>query len=308
LKKTDIDINKILELNSLGYSGNQIVQATGVQSQWVSSILKEYGRRNVFNSKSIENISYEEEQVLIGHVLGDGCLYRHHFGENSGTSIKIKQGFCQKEYAEWKYNKMKRFFRQPLKVYKNNGFEGGHEEVSVIGRKYCILNKYYDWFYTRTPKKKYIHPHIINIIDPLGLAVWYMDDGSRNASAYFIYTNCFSISDLQMTKKILYERFNIVIGIGAKNIIHISGDSRLIFHNLIKPYIIPSMEYKLLPESKFSRKKRVSISEKDVLNIYDSSLSYEEIIQNYNITRAVFRNIKNRKAWIKLLERERPLT
>jgi len=89
----------------------------------------------------------------------------------------------------------------------------------------------------------------------LGLAVWYMDDGSKLASGgYNIFTNSFLKEELDEIIPILSNKFNLKVTIhkrpnkknnGMYYILYISVKSANIFETLIEPYMIESMKYKL---------------------------------------------------------------
>ena len=85
-----------------------------------------------------------------------------------------------------------------------------------------------------------------------------MDDGSkRSKNSYVIYTCSFTIEEHNILLDILLKKYNIqAIWKFSNNkqkkypYIHISknsskNNSHIFFRNLIKPYIIDSMKYKL---------------------------------------------------------------
>ena len=72
-----------------------------------------------------------------------------------------------------------------------------------------------------------------------------MDDGTENGS---ISTNCFSTNEVDLLINWMYNKWGILCT-KQKNqnnyVLHISQKDRLKFEELIFPYIIPSMYYKL---------------------------------------------------------------
>ena len=79
----------------------------------------------------------------------------------------------------------------------------------------------------------------------LGIATWYMDDGSNGHYGYIFCTNGFSKDDVQLIQKFFKEKFDINTTIRKDNVIYIKADSKQKFKNLVSPYIIESMKYKL---------------------------------------------------------------
>ncbi|MEX0895895.1 MAG: hypothetical protein WDZ94_03060 [Patescibacteria group bacterium] len=57
---------------------------------------------------SRESLSFQQEQILVEKILGDGCL------EKNGLNVrlKIEQTDRQKEYVTWLYQRFKAFCRK----------------------------------------------------------------------------------------------------------------------------------------------------------------------------------------------------
>lgn len=75
-----------------------------------------------------------------------------------------------------------------------------------------------------------------------------MDDGSCRG---IFATNCFSKNECEMLQDMFLTKFNIKTRLycspnSNQYTLCIKQESLLDFENLIKPYIIPSMEYKLI--------------------------------------------------------------
>jgi hypothetical protein len=97
---------------------------------------------------------------------------------------------------------------------------------------------------------KYIHPEIEHYLDPLALAIWIMDDGCWANPGVRIATNSFLKKELKILVKILKIKFNLNCTI--QNIqtpgqysIYIKSDSILLLRNLVLPYFVKSLIYKL---------------------------------------------------------------
>lgn len=59
------------------------------------------------------------------------------------------------------------------------------------------------------------------MIEPLGVAVWFMDDGYKYDCGYYIATDCFDYNELLYVKDVFKTKFNIDISITKQNRIHI---------------------------------------------------------------------------------------
>ena len=97
-----------------------------------------------------------------------------------------------------------------------------------------------------TPKKS-INYNFIKKLNNFGLAVWFMDDGLVTKNSFQISTRGFEIKEIEILQKILLENFNIKTNMVQTKEIYIKAESRDLFIKLIKPYIIPSLKYKLIP-------------------------------------------------------------
>ena len=77
-----------------------------------------------------------------------------------------------------------------------------------------------------------------------------MDDGSKCGSSVKIATNCFSSEEILYLCEILGNKYKITTSIisGGKNkgyCIYIYKCSLLQFSSIVKPFILPSLYYKL---------------------------------------------------------------
>jgi hypothetical protein len=77
-----------------------------------------------------------------------------------------------------------------------------------------------------------------------------MDDGSKCGSSVKIATNCFTEKEVLFLCEILKKKYNIIsskskTGRDKEYIIYIYKSSLLNFSNIVKPYMLPSMYYKL---------------------------------------------------------------
>ena len=116
------------------------------------------------------------------------------------------------------------------------------------------MTKYYNLFY---PKDKKTIPNQIQsiLISPLSLAVWYMDDGSRKpyGRGAFLHTESFSVGDQQKLIRALKKNFSIIAKLSSAGLskgkrlfrLYITARSFLHFRDLILPYTLFSMQYKI---------------------------------------------------------------
>lgn len=204
--------------------------------------------------KLVDRINRRGRDLIIACSLGDGCI-------NTSGQLMFNHSWKQYEYAMWKYNLLKR-----------NGIKVGKIQRAVTSNGYLKKTVQYRYRTTVTmfnkvlrrvmyngSSKKYVKK-LLNRLTPQGLAIWFMDDGTILRRKYKgvykgfylrISTYCSSeqadevISyfnekwDIHPTKVCEHSKGNLyTINFGAKE------GRKLI--EIIKPYMCPSMMYKVL--------------------------------------------------------------
>jgi LAGLIDADG DNA endonuclease family len=77
-----------------------------------------------------------------------------------------------------------------------------------------------------------------------------MDDGSKVKKGVRIATYCFTFEEVEFLCKVLKNKYEIIATAGKSGkskgyFIYIDNSSIKLFTNIIKPYLLPSLEYKL---------------------------------------------------------------
>jgi hypothetical protein len=195
------------------------------------------------------SLTKEQREIIIGLMLGDGCLET----QNNGRTyrLKIEQTLSHKDYVDWLYEKLKnlvltepreRTKRIEEKTYQNYGFQ-----TISCGN----LNFFAKQFYDKNSRNKKIPKIIGKLLTSLALAVWFMDDGqikSKKHRALLINSQCFSKKDLSLLQNALKNKFSIETTLKREKTgyrIYFLSKTISNFLAIIKPYILSSMEYKL---------------------------------------------------------------
>ena len=185
-------------------------------------------------------LSSIQKQVLYGTLLGDGWLET-----TNGRTYRFgfKQKIQQKPYVDLVYSRLQNLCgSQP--IINNTDYQ--FKTLTLPCFRF-----YGHQFYGKTNKKRV--PKLIHRwLTPIVLAHWYQDDGYKHNYGCYLYTNCFEKKDVQRLCTALQRNFAFECGIRNKKIngntqwfIYISSHSFEKFSNIIKPYIISTMEYKL---------------------------------------------------------------
>jgi hypothetical protein len=192
---------------------------------------------------TVERLNQFQKSVIIGTVLGDGYLRIVPGRQNA--FLEINHAASQREYVMWKYDVLKGIRAGAPKV------RYGHESRQAIRfhtRQSQELTQLRTRFYRGKVK---IIPNDL-ALDPVMLAVWFMDDGSRcRESDVYLNTQQFNAKSQQILIQAL-SKLGLESALNKdKEYLRIRFLKSSIprFFEIIKPYIIPSMQYKIGLES-----------------------------------------------------------
>lgn len=204
-------------------------------------------KKEIKNYKKNLKLTPRQREVIVGKLLGDGHL--ESITDDKTYRLKIEHSLSQKEYVDWFYQEFAEWMSSAPKM----------KEQIVNGklyRKYWVntissgaFRFYAKQFYK--DKKKIVPKLIYKWLTPLGLAVWFMDDGSvksKNHKARIINTQGFEKEEVQRLIKILDDKFNLKCKPRKQKEgfqIMILSESADDFAGLIKDYMHSSIKYKI---------------------------------------------------------------
>jgi len=192
-------------------------------------------------------INNHQRSIIIGTLLGDGFLERN----GKFVRLHIDHSIKQKEYLYWKYRELKTFVPSKPRIIISYHRKAQKEYRRLHFATYSldVFEYYWKIFYSNNRKA------ITNLIfselkDPLSLAVWYMDDGYKrnDCDALRFSTESFSSAEQKLLQKVLAKNFGIKAVIHRKSKwwnLYIPHRETLKFIDLVSPYIIPSLRYKI---------------------------------------------------------------
>jgi len=214
-----------------------------------------------------EKLTSEQEQLLLGSILGDGNLKKN----NEQTAyFREEHGAKQALYVRWLGEKLGNLSSNIcLKTKRNNAI--------IESRHLLRFGDLYNIFY---PKGKKIVPEeIVEYIDPQAIAAWYCGDGTLQIGTsrwkgkeYIrrpratIYTNGFQDKVSQQRILRIFHRFDIKTTLRKINkyraLLFSVSQSKKLFE-LIAPYVSPAMWHKL-PISYHKHYKKSSSQETQI--------------------------------------------
>jgi len=204
-----------------------------------------------------ENSKLSKKEIMEAFcwmILGDGCIEK---ADRGNYRLAITHEASHKDYLYWKASIIEQITSWSIKDQnKSGGFtpEDG-EYLRLRSSAHPWFTKVYDRFYAPLGRKS-IDPHALKLLGPLGLAILYQDDGSyyysNNAGHnILIHKLCFSKFELEALAKTIVDKFGIIFrinrcdnkGLGYR--LRMRAKDRDKFFDLISPYIVPSMLYKV---------------------------------------------------------------
>ena len=188
---------------------------------------------------TVGSLTQSQRSIIIGMLLGDG--YLRIVPGRKDAFLEINHSFSQKDYVDWKYEVLKSVCISGPTSRKGNGTRMAYRFTT---RQHPELTELQASFYKNGVKQV---PRNMTL-NPIMLAVWFMDDGSRcRASDVYLNTQQFAREDQEYCLALLAS-----LGIDASLNrdkeywrIRIKKSSLPVFFSTIQKFIIPSMAYKL---------------------------------------------------------------
>lgn len=229
MELSDVQISKLMHISN------------NVLSRFRNSLgLKKYSTEGKHLNKKypIVKLTREIEQLLIGSTLGDANIELN--SNTKAVQARFRLGHClkQRPYMEYKMSLLGSLWNGKITI----------DSDSVTARSKChpLFTEYYHKFYGTG--KKIIPKDLLYKLDPMGLAILYMDDGSYSKSVNLFLCG-FSEEDQMLFQKFLLEKFNIQSTLHKTGKcytkIYIKAESTQLFFTLIRPYVHKSMLYKI---------------------------------------------------------------
>ena len=189
-------------------------------------------------------VGSQQRDIIIGTLLGDGFLERN--GKN--VRLIVDHSLAQEKYVSWKQQQLSGI-PSAIAVKHRKDIRTGVLYSHCILRTHSLplFEEYAALFYKE--KRKRIPCDLPIILSPQMFAVWVMDDGYKRSdcNALRLNTQSYSYEEQGIIQKALHQ-FGIESTIQKhKNayVIYIPSRSMERVRSLIRPHIIPSMEYKI---------------------------------------------------------------
>lgn len=230
-------------------------------------------------------LTKNDKSLLLSLCIGDGCLRKPH-PKSGNVQLEIAHSIKQEAYCTWKRDLVYKIFggKRPPKIgYKTIKLKGYNKEY-----KACRFTKSDPYF---TYLRNLLYPNgikvmteeILNMLTPEGIAIWYMDDGSfykkdnedGTKSICFdlrISTDSFTWEENQLICDFFRDKYGINFYTYQYHkerkhnwIIRANKQAAIKFIDLIKPYVIPEMAYKIEYKSNTLHESETSNKDEDIV-------------------------------------------
>jgi hypothetical protein len=176
-----------------------------------------------------------QKDLIVGTLLGDGCISKK-------GSLSVSHCEKQKELTQHKFNILQPFTNS---IHISTSQNSIMHSFSTI--QHPELKFYQNLFYS---PNKIIKNELLSYLTPTALAFWLMDDGScgksQNKTYIILHTEGFSKDDNIKLQSFL-RSFNIDSTLRSYkyNFLYIPKEFTIKLSNLVKPFIIDCMRYKI---------------------------------------------------------------
>ncbi len=202
----------------------------------------------------------QEESLLVGLMLGDGHISLD-TGPHTNPCVMLEQTVKHREYIFWLYEALKDWLPPDSRTPRQA--QHRHQKTGKIYHSYAFNTvnhpaffKCYHAFYKGKKKTLNDLDYIASKFNVLSFAVWLMDDGflSGNCKRIAISTNSFTKDEVNWLRELLHTKFGFKTWICKRTntseiTYEIAFDRRSSIEasNLLRDFVLPSMQYKLIP-------------------------------------------------------------
>ena len=187
-------------------------------------------------------LSPDQEQLILGGLLGDGALRR---SSANTFSFRVGHGERQLPYLEWKHEFLAPFARALAPTGAGHGFD------TIPMQQLSWLH---EAVYPSGAVKSGVTTELVGKLDARAIAVWYADDGTFSGSYERWGHGKAEIcaKSLGRDHRELLARRCEELGMGRPTVVErgllFSGERTKMLQERIAPYVHPSLAYKLHPD------------------------------------------------------------
>ena len=177
-----------------------------------------------------------QRDLVIGSLLGDGYL----MPTTAGCCFRVSHGQQQRHYVDWKFGIISDYVRTAPRTCGRSYYFRTVTHPEFAGLRQS--------FYSHGAVKGVPIDLMEREMTALGLAIWFMDDGTADRNQVRINTQSFSYDENLMLVEFLHAKFGLTATINKdkdRHRLRLGAKAMDRFVDLVAPFVIPSMQYKL---------------------------------------------------------------
>ena len=197
---------------------------------------------NAEGSSSRLELSERQQSVLVGTLLGDGCLAKH----GRYHRLHVKHKAAHRSLVEFKREVFAEFTTMRLHGFDQKLKGKRYPCFQFATRTSPVFSEWHNRFYEGRRK---IVPNGIDL-SPLAVAVWFMDDGAADYAGVTFQTHSFRADEVERLVRLLNRKFHLAANSRenkGKRLIYVSAAGLPRLRDLIDGDLLPDFRYKLIP-------------------------------------------------------------
>lgn len=190
----------------------------------------------------------KEKEVLVGLLLGDAHIQQRLSTGNS--RLRYAQTVKHDAYFYHVFDLFKKYCTVDFNVIEgshlNSTTKMSYKSLTFLTISLPCFNEYRNIFYLNNTK--IVPKNIKDLLTPVGLAYWIMDDGSKIKNGLHLNTYGFTLEEVELLVKVLMNKFGLKCSIHMKDNqprIYINYESINTLKSLVVSHMHFSMLYKL---------------------------------------------------------------
>jgi hypothetical protein len=195
------------------------------------------------SSRSVKELTERQRAVLVGTLLGDGCLAKH----GRFHRLHVKHKSAHRALAELKYEVFRNLVSMPLHEFDQKLANKLYPCVQFATRTSAALSEWHSRFYQSG--RKIVPTDVAALLNPLALAVWLMDDGAADYAGVTFQTHSFVDSEVELLVAALESEFGLTANSRSNRggkIIYVRKQSLDRLREAVAPHLLPEFDYKLV--------------------------------------------------------------
>ena len=195
------------------------------------------------SSRSVKQLTERQREVLVGTLLGDGCLAKH----GRFHRLHVKHKSAHRTLAELKHEVFRNLVSMPLHQFDQKLANKLYPCVQFATRTSAALSEWHSRFYQS--RRKIVPMDIATLLTPLALAIWLMDDGAADYAGVTFQTHSFKGSEVELLVAALESEFGLTAnsrGNRGGRIIYVQNRSLDRLREVVSPHLLPEFDYKLV--------------------------------------------------------------